>query len=225
MKNLTLTLILFMTIAVQAQKKLEKQTDYAGEHVKVELALASSIQVKTWDKSSVKVEASIATEDPKYVDQYELSLEKNSSTIEISTNSEALFKKNGDERLRIDRDKFEFDYVVYVPKEVQLELSSITGDLNSEYLEGDISIELVTGDLSIKKFKGDLNLETVTGKINLPAKDTSFEAKTVMGKIYTAADPDLVTKDNFVGQEMSLKSETTTNRLRLNTVTGDIHLQ
>ena len=133
---------------------------------------------------------------------------------------------DGKHNIMVNRNhEFDFSYTIYVPKGVELELSSITGNLTSEFLKGDISIQLVTGDIDIKKFEGDLKLKTVTGKISLPANDTSFTAETVMGNIHAVPNAGLVKKDRFVGQEMVLDLADSKNRLSLNTVTGDINLK
>lgn len=226
MKNLVVAFLVFTSFSLNAQKLVEKQVDYQGENVEIKLDLASNIEVETWDKSAILVKASVETEDPKHIKKFDLLVTRKGSGLEIASNSKELFKMAGDDNLVINEDdEFEINYTIYLPKGVQLDLSSITGNLISEYLEGDIAIELITGNIEIKKFEGDLKLKTVTGKINLPAKNTSFQAETVMGEIYANADPNLVKEERFVGQEMRLDLGETKNRLTLNTVTGDIYLK
>ena len=227
MKNLIIALVMLAGINLQAQKLVEKEVNYRGESVKADLDLASDIELRTWNKSSILVKASVETEKPEDTEDFELLVKKNGSNIEIASNSKELFNAAEGDGLVVNRDhnNFEINYIIYVPEGVELDLSSITGNLSSEYLEGKISVQLVTGDIEIKKFKGDLELKTVTGKIDLPAKDTSFKAKTVMGEIYANADPNLVKESGFVGQEIRLDLKESKNRLLLNTVTGDIDLQ
>ena len=119
----------------------------------------------------------------------------------------------------------DLNYVIFVPENIQLEVSSIIGNVTSEYLKGDIEINLVTGNINIEEYEGNFDLSTVTGKISLPAKDTSFNATTVMGKIKAADDLKAEKKDQFLGEEIALNLKGSKNRLKLKTVTGDIVLR
>lgn len=226
MKKLILAFLVLTCLNVQAQKKIEKQTDYKNESVEMKFDLASSIEVKTWKKQSIVVEASIVTKDPEETNKFDINLTRDGSKIKFESNSKEIFGVDEDNNCVINNeDDFEFIYVVYVPEGVKLEVSSITGSLSSEFLKGDISVDLIVGNIDIKKFEGDLQLKTITGKISLPVKNASFKAKTVMGEIYASANPDLQKKEHFVGQEMSLSINNTVNHLSLTTVTGDIYLQ
>jgi hypothetical protein len=226
MKKFILTIILFSGLAVQAQKKFQKEIKFQEQPVEVDLALASSITFKTWNNSSVKVDASILTEEPKDAEKYELEVKEEAGIIRIISNSEKIFKDKECEELVINRiNEVDLNYVIFVPENIQLEVSSIIGNVTSEYLKGDIEINLVTGNINIEKFAGDLDLTTVTGKISLPAKDSSFNATTVMGKISAADDLKAEKKDQFLGEEIALNLKGSKNHLNLKTVTGDIVLR
>ncbi|SDL55757.1 hypothetical protein SAMN04488034_10548 [Salinimicrobium catena] len=226
MKKFILAIILFSGLAVQAQKKIQKEIKFQEQPVEVDLALANSIEFKTWNKSLIQVDASVETEDPQDAERYELEVREESGGIRIVSNSEKIFKDKECGELVINRtNEVDLNYVIYVPEDIQLEVSSIIGNVTSEYLKGDIEINLVTGNINIIKFEGDLDLRTVTGKISLPAKDSSFKATTVMGKIRAADDLKVEKKDQFLGEEIALHLKGSKNRLNLKTVTGDIFLQ
>ncbi|MEG9328036.1 hypothetical protein V6B16_08810 [Salinimicrobium catena] len=226
MKKFILAIILFSGLAVQAQKKIQKEIKFQEQPVEVDLALANSIEFKTWNKSLIQVDASVETEDPQDAERYELEVREESGGIRIVSNSEKIFKDKECGELVINRtNEVDLNYVIYVPEDIQLEVSSIIGNVTSEYLKGDIEINLVTGNINIIKFEGDLDLRTVTGKISLPAKDSSFKATTVMGKIRAADDLKVEKKDQFIGEEIALHLKGSKNRLNLKTVTGDIFLQ
>lgn len=228
MKNLIIAFIAITTFSIQAQKKVQKDTDYNGQEVNVEFPFASSIEIKTWDKASIKIEAEAKTEKKKYTDLFAVDIEKTASKIEISSNTKEIFKIHEKEEgilsnLHINDLDHKFTYILYVPKDIEMDLSSITGSINADFLQGKIQMDLVTGDINIKEFKGDLKLKTVTGEINMPIKNTSLEAKTLMGSIYGAEDPKFIKKDSFIGHEIKMNSESG-NYLTLDTVNGDIHL-
>lgn len=221
-----LVLMVFTVATLHAQKQVEKEVDYRGESVKIKIDLASDIEVKTWNKSSIRVEASISSEESKVNEEFDLITTRSGSALEIASNEMELFKMMENEDPHINRDNdFEAAYIIYVPEGVDLNLSSITGSLNSDYLNGKISIDLITGDINLKKAEGDLTLKTITGKIELPVKNTSFEAKTVMGEIYANADLEVEKQEHFIGREMTLNIQSSKNHLSLNTITGNIYLQ
>lgn len=224
MKNLSILLVLLISLNVQAQKKVEKEVSYGGQQVVVDLDFASDIEMKTWKKSAIKIVASVKTEEEKYTEMYELEVNSNDSRIEIGSNSKELFEAHKDENGGWNNDlDHEFNYTLFVPEGVELELSSITGNVTSESLQGDIKIELVVGNVDIRKFSGSLELSSVTGKINLPVKDSSYTAKTVMGNIH-GNDPAAEKKKGFIGQEVIKDLSNARNQLTLSTVTGDIFL-
>lgn len=223
MKKLAIILFVFIGLTAQAQRKVEKEVAYKGQPVTVELAFASDIEMKTWNKSSIRIEASVDTEDQKYTDQYELQVNSSDSKIEISSNMKKLLKAYHDEFGQRNDLRQTINYTLFVPKGVDLELSSVTGSVASEFLHGDFKIDLVVGNIDIEKFEGNLELNSVTGKLKLPVKDSSYTAKTVMGDIH-GNDPEAEKKKGFVGQEMNKELQTSTNKLTLSTVTGDIYL-
>ncbi|WP_165499072.1 DUF4097 family beta strand repeat-containing protein [Gramella sp. KN1008] len=230
MKNLFSFLILLISFSLTAQKEITKEVKYENQSVKVEFPFASDIQIKTWDKSSIKVEASISTEDEKYIEMFDLHISSDESLIQIESNSKDIFKIFQDEigdssgRYHIGSDH-EFNYVLYIPKNVDLKVSSITANVFSKFLQGDIDIKVVSGDIEVEKHQGNLKLKTVAGKIEAVYDNASVMAKTVVGEIYTSKTLNLDIKEKFVGQEVSMEIENAKNSLSLTTVNGDIYLK
>lgn len=226
MKELALILFVFAALTAQAQRNVEKEVAYKDQPVEVDLAFASEIEMKTWNRKLIKIEATVQTEDEKYTEMYQLEINASDSKITIGSNTKEIFEAHRKANSGWNNDlEHEFNYTLFIPEGVKLELSSVTGSVTSQFLEGDIKIDLVTGDINIEKFKGDLDLKSVTGKIDLPVKDSSYSAKTVMGSIHGNQDPQAERKSKFVGEEVNRDFEGSQNRLTLNTVTGDIYLK
>jgi hypothetical protein len=223
MKTFSLLLFVLLIVNVQPDKKVEKEVAYKGQQVVADLDFASDIEVKTWKNPAIKIVASVKIEDEKYKDMYELKVNSNNSKIEICSNSAELIDAYHDEFGQRNDLKQEINYTLFVPEGVKMELSSITGSLNSEFLQGDFKLDLVVGDVNIEKFKGNLELDAVTGKIKLPVKNSSYKVKTVMGNIYNN-DSGATKKKGFVGQEMFKDLQNSQSQLTLSTVTGDVYL-
>jgi len=236
MKNiLTIVLIGLISLQVNAQKVIEKNLDYKGEYITMDVKFASEIEVKTWDKSTVYFKADITTKDGKFLEAYELNIDQRGNKIVIRSEAEALFKKFQDEWNKNHPEKkkryyntnkwYEFDYVLYVPKNAEFKVSSINGNLNSEVIEGDFEADLINGDIEIKKYEGDLNLSTINGEIDLKLKNTKVVAETIHGDIYADDKLQLKTTDRHVGQLVKGNLNGAKNNLKLKTINGNMYLR
>ncbi len=236
MKNLvTIFLLGFISLTVNAQKIIEKNIDYKNQFIDVEVKFASLIEVKTWDKSTVYFKASIYTEDSKFQDLHKINIDENSSSINIESEAEPVFKayrkdclKNNPNRKRYcynTGDLTEFNYIIYVPKNARFKISSINGDLKSEVIEGEFEADLINGDIEITKYSGELDLSTINGEIDLKMINASLVAETIHGDIYADEKLKFTSTDRHVGQKISGTLGKASNRLRLNTINGNMYLR
>lgn len=225
-------LIAFLTLTVfnmQGQKHFEKEIAYKEQSVEVELNFASSIEIISWDRADIKIQADVSTNDEKYTDLFRLDVEESTGMLKISSNSKELFEAYQEDRNMSDSGVIfskgmdhEFNYKLYLPKNIKLNISSITGNINADYLEGNITADLVSGDIKIKKFNGNLKLTTVNGRMELPGNNTSVKAKTVIGNIQASEELAFTRKDKFLGEEIEFLNKSSKNSLELHSVSGEI---
>ena len=236
MKNLAIILFLgLISLTAHAQKIIEKNIDYNNQFIDVEVKFASQIEVKTWDKNIVYLKASIYTEDPKFQDLYKLDIEENTSLIRIESEAEPVFKayrkdclKNNPQTKKYcynTGDLTEFNYVIYIPKNAKFKVSSINGDLKSEVIEGKFEADLINGDIEIATYSGDLDLSTINGEIDLKMINANLVAETIHGDIYADEKLKFNSTDRHVGQKISGSLGEASNRLRLNTINGNMYLR
>ena len=236
MKNLGTTLLFILIVNLaQAQKIIEKNIDYKNQYIDVELKFASQIEVKTWDKQSIYFKANIYTEDEKFIDLYELDIDKSSGNVSITSDAMPVFEafrkdcvKNHPDRKRYcynSGDLYKFNYVIYVPKGARFKISSINGSLKSEIIEGEFTADLINGDIDIAQYSGDLDLKTINGEIDLKMINASLVAETIHGDIYADENLKFVSTDRHVGQRISGRTVNGKNRLRLNTINGNMYLR
>ena len=224
-----------ISLTVHAQKVIEKNLDYKDQYIAVELPFASLIQVKTWDKETVYFKADITTKEGKYLDAYVLKINESASTISITSEAEALFKKfrkewndthpNQKNRYYNTGDTYQFNYVLYVPKNAKFKVSSINGDLKSERIEGAFAADLINGDIEIATYIGSLDLNTINGEIDLTMLNVDLVAETIHGDIYADEKLNFTATDRHVGQKIAGRSGEGSNRLRLNTINGNMYLR
>lgn len=236
MKNLSIVLAMgFICASLNAQKVIEKNINYNNQIIDVEVKFASDIEVKTWDKSTVYFKADISTEDGKYLELYKLNVEEGKGLIRIASETEDLLKAFHDEWKRnrpkdgrkhyYTSDMYKFDYVLYVPKNANFSVSSINGDLKADIIEGDFSADLINGNIDIKKYNGNLDLKTINGEIDLTMTNSRLTAETIHGNIYADEKLKLKVTDRHVGQKVEGSFNGATNRLRLNTINGNMYLR
>ncbi|WP_422861907.1 hypothetical protein [Flagellimonas sp. W118] len=233
-----LSIILMMSIigsSLNAQKVIEKTIDYNNQRIDVEVKFASDITVKTWDKSTVYFKAEIMTEDEKYLDLYKLDVKESSNSIIITSRTKEIFKalqeerdKNrpdGKKRYYFTNQMYQFDYTLYVPKNANFSVSSINGDLKAEIIEADFTADLINGNIDIKKYDGNLELRTINGEIDLAISNSQLTAETIHGNIYADEKLKLDVTDRHVGQKVEGRFNGATNRLKLNTINGNMYLR
>ncbi|MEM6865853.1 MAG: hypothetical protein AAF575_11735, partial [Bacteroidota bacterium] len=134
-------------------------------------------------------------------------------------------RKKGGKRYCCTNDMYEFNYVLYVPRNASFTVSSINGSLRAEIIEGNFTADLINGDIAIKKYQGNLDLKTINGEIDLSVGKSNIMAETVHGEIYADKNLNLQVKDRHVGQKVMGTFGNASNTLRLNTINGNMYLR
>ncbi|NAS31743.1 DUF4097 family beta strand repeat protein [Flavobacteriaceae bacterium R38] len=232
MKNLIIILFLsLLSTGLFAQKVTEKNIALKNnKNVFVNLKFADDIEIKTWDKQEVYLKSTVSINKGKFDDYFELNIEEKANTLVIESGYGNLFKdhgwkskkKNDDYSNNIDIDA---QYVLYVPKRVELKIKSISGDTNIKEYEGVLITDLVGGDITVEKYLGDLRLKTVSGDIDIKIDNASLTAKTVSGEIYSDESLSLKAEDKLVGQKVQGNFKSGIYKLNLSSVSGNIYLR
>ena len=230
--NILFLALCLIALTAKGQKIIEKNINYSGQTISLEVKFASQIEVKTWDKSTIYFKADIQTDEGKYLDLYSLDVDESNSYIAITSEAKPVFKafhkereKSGRKQYYYTDDMYEFNYVLYVPKNATFMVNSINGSLKAEVIEGDFTADLINGDIDIKKYKGDLDLKTINGEIDLSVGKSNLLAETIHGQIYADEKMDLQVTDRHVGQKVMASTANATNTLRLNTINGNMYLR
>lgn len=236
MKNLLIVIVIgFISLTINSQKIIEKNIEYTNQYINADLRFAKHIEVKTWNKNEVYFKADLRTQDGKYLDNYKLEIEESANNITITSDAEPVFKAFHDEWNNNNPDKkkgyyntvdmYEFNYVLYIPKNAKFKISSINGSLKSEIIEGDFTAELINGDIEIATYVGNLDLSTINGEIDLKMINADLVAETIHGDIYADEKLKFNSTDRHVGQKISGRIADGKNRLRLNTINGNMYLR
>ncbi len=233
-KFATLWVAALMGLTITAQKTIEKHIDFKNQYIDMELKFASEIEVKTWDRPTVYIKADVTMETEKYQDMFQVIVDESGTKVHIGDNSEAIFKKMQEDyekehgkkqRYFNIGDEYEFNYVLYIPKNARFKISSINGNLKSDLIEGDFKADLINGNIAIAKYGGTLDLSTINGEIDLHMVNTSLTAETIHGHIFADEKLKFRSEDKMVGQKIEGRTQNAAHKLRLNTINGNMYLR
>ncbi|QTD39006.1 DUF4097 family beta strand repeat protein [Polaribacter batillariae] len=230
-----------------AQKKVTKTIESKNvENVYVHVKFANNIIVKNWNKNEVSVEATVNLDDNEHNDYFTLKADKVGKMLKINSDYGDYFKKYrsyySHKHSHKDEDKNtkkedndchthsrnnNVNYVIYVPKKIELKIKSISGNVATENYTGILNLNLISGNITVKKHSKDMHLKTISGDIDIFISDAKFEAKTLTGGIYSDLDIDFNQnkKKTSYGSKIVATIKKGTASLKLNTISGDIFLR
>lgn len=184
MKKLLILLVLTgIAFATQAQKVLEDRWQLpAGKAVKLKLDHAEDIQLKGWDKPEVLVKAFVTINGGRYNDALSLKASEAGSLLSISSvldenqigetstancqGNQSNWQIKGGKVKRLIC--MEVRYEVWVPRQVSLNLNTISGNVTASNLQGALELHSISGfiDMSIpEQVNADLWLKSITGEL------------------------------------------------------------
>ncbi|PQJ79659.1 hypothetical protein BTO18_10960 [Polaribacter porphyrae] len=228
-----------------AQKKITENTKSNGiDDVLVNVKFANNIVVKNWNKNEISVEATVNIDDNKHNDYFSFKTKNVGGYYTVISDYGEYFKKyrsyyshkhshDNDDKSKKDDDDCHshrhsniVDYVIYVPKNMNLKVKSISGSVEAESYAGVLNLNLISGNITIKKHSKDMYLKTISGDIDIYISDATFTAKSLSGGIYSDLDIDFdKNKKKGYGSKIHAKINQGTASLNLNTISGDIYLR
>ena len=241
MKRLTFFIGLLLTFSnLAAQKKVTENTKASGiDEVYVRVKFAEKIIVKNWDKNEVSVTAEVNLNDNKDNDFFKLKADKIGGTYTIKSDYGKFFKRhkkgftithngegcNGYNHCT-NHNQVKVNYTIYVPKNMELKVKSISGDVDALKYKGLLTLDLISGNITVKKHSNEMNLKTISGDIDVVISDAKFRAETLTGTVYSDLDIDFSKKKKHsYGNKINGTVKKGTASLKLKTISGDIFLR
>jgi len=222
---------LFLLLGVYAAGAIAKETYEEKFEKTVSLAqdgkvtlenITGSIDVKSWNKGEVKIDATkisrastldMAKENAGLV---KIEVEKEGNTLRIKTeypDEGKIFRRRS---LNVS-----VKYSLMIPAKASVKIDSVTGSVDLEKIGGTIKVNLVTGGIVVKTADKGVDCETVTGKIELQNITGDVFMETVTGRI-TASQIKGSIKANVVTGRIELREVSEANVVDGNTVTGSV---
>jgi len=168
MKNFLIVILCCLFVpALYAQKIIEKHMSFAQKKsVKLNIQIADSIRILTWNKDEVYIKASVNVNDNKYNDDYKFSFNESGSTVDVSA-------------------KFDFDKM-----RKQCNCNCETQIYADVYIpeNADLSVETINGNIIISGNTAEIRAHTISGFVDLtlsPNRKVDFKLNTISGTIYS----------------------------------------
>lgn len=171
MKQICFTLLACVCLqGLYAQKIIEKHIDFSqGQFVSVNIQIADSIRIITWNKNEVYVKASVDINDDKYDSLYNFTFDGTGNSISIK----AKFADHMPPRI-YNHDTCCCNYTskiycdVYVPESARFSVETIDGNITISGRTEEVKAHSISGfiDMAMASERGaDLRLKTITGTI------------------------------------------------------------
>jgi hypothetical protein len=189
---------------IHAQQKIEKHLSFSGkENISLNIQIADSINVQTWDKKEVYTEASININDNADNAAYVTSFTETSDGVTVNAKfKEDYFKGRND-----CCNKTNIWWRVFIP------------------VKTNVTIETINADLTLKGETGKMNLKTISGYIDLAVaekKPANLDFSTISGTIYSNLNLTPEKEGNGVPVKIKDTMNNGGSAIKLETISGDI---
>ena len=214
MKRLLLSLLLGRLFIPQAgaQKIIEKHMDFSNKDlISLNIQIADSIRILTWNKNEVYVKTSIDINDNKDNDIYQMTFNEGSSTVAVLAkikDEEGNRRRNYNNNCCCYESHIYCD--VYIPE------------------NANISVESINGNITITGRTAAIRAKSISGFIDLsvdPARKADLRLNTITGTVYTDLAVNANRSSRSVGTKISDLVNGGGKPISLETISGDIFLR
>jgi hypothetical protein len=202
--GMILIVLLLCFGTIQAQQKIEKHINFSGkESLAMNIQIADSIDLHTWNKNEVFVTASININENKDNEAYLTSFDDQGNSVVIKSN----FKENYFKEKNNCCIKSQIYWEVYMPEKAYFTLETI---------DANITITGKTEKMKVKSISGYIDLAVP------PTREADLEFSTISGTIYSNHDINLTASHSGIPSSIRGKLNNGGSKINLETVSGDI---
>ncbi|MEQ9425490.1 MAG: DUF4097 family beta strand repeat-containing protein [Cyclobacteriaceae bacterium] len=237
MKNSILTICLLGTMVCQAQQTINETIELqSATELSLEFKYATEIKVTGWDKNEIQLMAKVDLNNGESNEIYTIEVDRFDDDIRVQSNSREMekhwktFYTSGDccrHGVRTD-----ITIEVKLPSKLKLNVESISGNIISENLTGEMDFDTISGDITIHPREKKFYAKSVSGDVELLVKgayDADFYAKTVSGEIFSNVDFEYLDGKKglrqVVGQKVRGRINSGGEEWHLETVSGNIYMR
>jgi hypothetical protein len=192
---------------ILAQKTIEKHINFSGkEKLVLNIQIADSIKIHTWNKPEVFAKASVNVNDNEDNDAYLTEFDEDGKDVRINANIQDGYYK---EKKHCCTNTV-ITWELYIPEKTVF------------------SVETINGDIMIDGVTTEINAKTISGFIDLALavnRKADLEMKTISGTLYTDLDINTTSSENPLPVVVKHKLNNGGDPVNLETISGDIFVR
>jgi hypothetical protein len=190
-----------------AQKSIEKHINFSGkEKLVLNIQIADSIRIHTWNKPEVYAKAVINVNDNKENEAYITNFDDAGNDVHIKANFEDGYLKDKKNCCM----EAEIYWELYIPEKTVFSIETINGD---------IMIDGVTTEINAKSISGFIDLAMANNR------QADLEMKTISGTLYTDLDINASSSEKSFPVVVKHKINNGGVPVNLETISGDIFVR
>lgn len=222
-----MALLLMVFVSASAQRVEEQRLPYQpGQQIAFDLPIGKSIRLTGWDRNEIVLVARITINNNELNDAWQMDINEGTDLISLKASFDEEMLKEGnaadcngesgyqtmvkDQRVAICTEIY---YEIKVPRQADINLKTISADVEASGLAGSSQIKAISGfiDFSWPQQEGaDLQLKSITGEL------------------YTDLDFDILNKKDsppIVGYTLKGRNKNGGPVLELETISSNIYLR
>lgn len=164
------------------EEKFEKTVSLAKDGKVILSNISGNIEVKTWNKGEVKIDALKVTKTDSEEQAQEnfrkvtIEITEEGKTLRIETKYAKNYFKGKNKNASVS-------YWLMIPDQAQASVKSISGDILMEKIGGSAKADSVSGDLDMSDMSGMVNGKSISGKITVINAAKSVDCNSVSGNL------------------------------------------
>jgi DUF4097 and DUF4098 domain-containing protein YvlB len=205
MKSVTIIIVVWLCFGtIQAQQIIEKHIDFSGkESLTLNIQIADSINLHTWNKNEVFVTASVNINDNKDNEAYTTFFDESGNTVVVNAKFKDKYFKGKNNCCNTT----DIYWQIYLPEKTDFKIETINGNITIAGQTEKMSVKSISGyiDLAVPvNRKADIDFSTISGTIY-------SNHELALNKMHTGIPTKIVEKLNNGGDP-----------IKLETISGDI---
>ena len=207
------------------EEKFEK-TEALAKDGKVFLSnVSGDIEVRTWDKDEVKIDALKVSEASSLSQAKEncglvtIEVTKEAGLLRIETKYPQQKTFWGGKSINVS-----VDYKLWIPAKASAEVKSVSGDVELEAIGGAVKVGVVSGSVTLMKAAAGADLHTVSGDLTLEDIAGNAYLKTVSGDIGVTRIKGSIEAETVSG-EIEMREVTEAGSISAKSLSGNVDYQ
>lgn len=178
---------LVATLPASAQKRVSETIDLDADGRVMIDTYKGSIQVSTWDRDEVEIDAVIEADGMEHlVELTEVEINRSGRSLRIETDYTRAKKEGKRRRGIFGNNSLSLPFVHYtirMPETANLRIEDYKSEITVKSLAADLDIETYKGEVDLTDIAGELTIDTYKGDVDVRDLAGSLEADTYKGNI------------------------------------------